>query len=205
MSAIIKPLQAEGLLFKTIHNILRNWWLLLINGLLLIGLGIWVIRSPFQSYLALSWLFAIGMIGTGILDVVFAGTNRHSKRWIWWLLAGIADIIVGAFLFENRLLTIILLPLVVGLWTFYKGFMAIGDALHIRTYQFGDWRRLLFMALLAVLMASLLLLCPVIGIENIFLFSGLAFIAAGLFRVYLSLKLRRIALLDIRIPTDQTL
>lgn len=205
MKTTIRPLQAEGLLFKTIHTILRNWWLLLINGLLLIGLGIWVIRSPFQSYLALSWLFAVGLIGTGVLDIVFAGTNRHSKRWIWWLLAGIADIIVGAFLFDNRLLTIILLPLVVGLWTFYKGFMAIGDSLHIRSYPFGDWRRLLFLALLAVVMASLLLLCPVIGIENIFLFSGLAFIAAGLFRVYLSLKLRRIGLLVTQLPAERTL
>jgi uncharacterized membrane protein HdeD (DUF308 family) len=67
--------------------------------------------------------------------------------------------------------------------------MAIGDAFHIRTYKFGNWRRLLFTAAVALMMALLLMACPVIGIENIFLFSGLAFIAAGIFRIYLSLKL----------------
>jgi uncharacterized membrane protein HdeD (DUF308 family) len=185
-------LHTEAPFFKTIRIILRHWWLLLINGVLLIAVGIWVIRSPFQSYLVLSWLFAIGVIGTGILDIVFAWTNRHSKRWIWWMLAGIADVVVGTYLFNNKLITILLLPIIIGLWTFYKAFMAIGDAIHIRSYHFGNWRRLLFMAVLAVFMALLLLACPVIGIENIFFFSGLAIIAVGLFRLYLSLKLRKI-------------
>ncbi|MCC8425487.1 HdeD family acid-resistance protein [Mucilaginibacter sp. UR6-11] len=193
-TTITEPLPVENLLIKTMQDILKNWWLLLIAGLLLAGLGAWIIRSPFQSYLTLSWLFAVGMIGTGLADILFAWTNRHSKRWIWWFLAGIADLVIGTYLFNNKLITIVLLPLIVGLWTFYKGFMAVGDALHIRAYNFGNWRRLLFTAVLVVLMASLLLLCPVVGIENIFFFSGLAFLAAGLFRIYLALKLRQIGL-----------
>lgn len=181
--------QENGAFLKKIAGILRHWWLMLVTGLLLLGIGTWVLYHPFQSYLNLSCFFAIGMVITGLLDIIFALKNRQNRRWMWWLLAGIADIVVGIYLFNNTLITIVFLPLVIGLWTFYKGFMAIGDAFHIRTYKFGNWRRLLFTAAVALMMALLLMACPVIGVENIFLFSGLAFIAAGIFRIYLSLKL----------------
>jgi len=189
-SAQNKPGPIETIVFKTVGHTTGYWWLLLAAGMLLITVGIWVINDPFQSYLALSWVFAWGMIGTGLVDILFGLLNRHTRRWIWWLLAGIADIVVGTFLFNNTLITILLLPVVIGLWTLYKGLMAIGDAFHIRSYKFGSWLRLLFTALAVVLMALFLLLCPVIGIENIFLISGCAFVAAGVFRVYMSFKLR---------------
>lgn len=189
MKPVTNPKQLKDELFKTLSDILRHWWLMLAAGMLLIAVGVWVLYHPFQSYLTLSWVFAVGMIGVGALDIIFAWNNRHSKRWIWWLIAGIADIVVGTYLFNETLITIVFLPLIIGLWTFYKGFMAIGDTFHIRAYNFTNWRRLLFTAVVALLMASLILLCPVIGIENIFLFSGMAFLAAGLFRVYLSYKL----------------
>lgn len=176
--------------FATGRQSISQWWILLIAGLLLIAVGIWVIDAPFRSYLALSWIFAVGMIGTGLADIFLALFNRHSRRWVWWLLAGIADIIIGVFLFNNTLLTIILLPVVIGLWTLYRGVMAIGDVFHMRAYPFFNWHRLLITALAAVAMALFLLACPAIGIENIFLFSGLALVAAGIFRCYLSLKLR---------------
>lgn len=186
------PETVKSLVFTAIRQVISHWWLVLAAGLLLITVGVWVIMAPVQSYLALSWVFAVGMIGTGLADVGFALLNRHSKRWIWWMLAGIADIVIGSFLYNNTLFTIILLPLVIGLWTLYRGVMAIGDAFHIRKYRSGNWRRLLFTALAAAAMALFLLACPVIGIENIFLISGMAFIAAGIFRVYLSFKLRNL-------------
>lgn len=182
----------ETIPFKTVRRIINHWWLILAAGLLLVGTGIWVIKSPFQSYLSLSWVFAIGLIGTGIFEISFALINHHLRGWIWRIIAGIVDLVIGVFLFNNTLITIVLLPLVIGLWALYRGLMAIGDAFHIRSYGFGDWRRLLFSALIIIAMAGLILACPAIGIENIFLYSGIAFIAAGAFRIYLALKLRKV-------------
>lgn len=187
-----QPEPVNSTILATVRKSISQWWILLITGLLLIAVGVWVINAPFQSYLALSWIFAVGMIGTGLADIFLALFNRHSPRWVWWLLGGIADIIIGAFLFNNTLLTIILLPVAIGLWTLYHGVMAIGDVFHFRAYPFFNWHRLLTTALAAVAMALILLACPAIGIENIFLFSGLAFVAAGIFRCFQSLKLRNL-------------
>lgn len=180
-------------LFNKFRPVLRNWWFLLTAGLFLIGIGICVIYSPFQTYLTISWVLPPAMVGTGVLDIMFAWTNRHSKRWVWWLLAGLADVLLGVYLFDNQLVTILLLPVLVGLWTWYKGLIALGDAWHIRSYGMGNWRRLLLSAVIAVVMAGLVLSCRFVGLENIFLLSGLAFIAAGIYRVLWALRMRRIA------------
>lgn len=192
-TTIIEPNDpSESLVSKTIRLVVSRWWLLAAAGLLLLSIGIWVIRSPFQSYLTLSKVFAMGMIGTGLSDIFLAVFNKHSKRRIWWLLAGIADIVIGIYLFNNILFTIILMPLVIGLWTLYRGVIAIGDVFHLRDFPMGNWHHLLIVAIAAVVMALFLLACPYIGIENIFLFSGLSFVAAGLFRLYLALILRNL-------------
>ena len=183
----------KTLSFKTIQNIINYWWLILLAGLLLIGIGVWVIASPFQSYLSLSWVFAIGMIGTGIFEIIFSLINHQSiKRWGWTLAAGAVDLLIGGYLLSNPLITMLLLPLIVGLWMLFRGIMAIGDALHIRSHGYKGWKRLLFTAITIILMAVLILLCPTIGIENLILWTGLAFIITGIFRIYLSIKLQQL-------------
>jgi len=183
----------RSVLFDKLRPVLRNWWFLLAAGLVLISIGIWVIVSPFESYLAISWVIVPALVVTGVLESLFALTNRHSRRWIWWLVAGLLDVLFGVYLFDNQLVSILLLPVLIGLWTFYKALMAVGEALHIRSYPVGNWHRLLFAAIIVLIMAALVLSCQFFGIENVFLFSGLAFIAAGTYRVYWALRLRRIA------------
>ncbi len=172
---------------------INHWWLILLAGFLLIGIGIWIIISPFQSYLALSWVFAIGMIGTGIFEILFSLVNYQSiKRWGWTFIAGIIDLMIGGYLLNNPLISMVLLHLIVGLWMLFRGITAIGDALHIRSYGFNDWKRLLFTAITIILLALLILACPIIGIENLILWTGLAFIVTGVFRIYLAFKLRSV-------------
>ncbi|MES2265116.1 MAG: DUF308 domain-containing protein [Bacteroidota bacterium] len=187
-----KPQNFKITVYHILHSVLQDWLILFADGLLLFSVGLWVIYSPFGLYLNLSFVFAAGIAATGIADIIFAWKNRHHKRWIWWLLVGIADIIIGSYLFTNTLITIILLPIIISLWTIYKALMSLGDALHIRAYSRGNWRRLLFIAVVALVMATLLLACTLIGIENIFLFSGVAFVSAGLFRIFWALKLRQL-------------
>jgi len=180
----------------TLHILVKHWWLLSINGVFLIAAGFWIIKSPFQTYLALSKVFALSMICTGLLDIFFAWNNRHNKRWTWRFPAGLIDLATGVFLFNNELIAIFIFPLMIGIWTLLKAFIALGDTFHIRNYNISNWRRVMFLALVIVVIAILLLLCPAIGIENIFLFSGAALIIIGCFRIFLSLKLYKIKQID---------
>ena len=183
----------EPLSGKPIQNIIRHWWLVLFAGVLLIGLGVWVVSSPFQSYLSLSLLFAACVVAAGLFELTFSIVNHKIMNgWGWMLAGGMIDVFVGGYLFYYPLITMIILPLIVGFWLLFRGIMAIGNALDVRSYGFGDWRWLLFTGVTIILLALLILVNPDFGIFNIIVWTGLAFIFAGIFRIYLSLKLRKL-------------
>lgn len=183
------PLRIYRRFSQTVRFVAGKWWLVLATGIMLSATGLWVMFSPFHAYLRLSGFVAVAIFATGLLDILIAADQRN-RHWFWWLLAGVADLIIGYYLYNNTLITIVLLPLVIGFWTVYKGLIGIGDSLHIRKYKMGNWHRLMFIAVVAVCMALLLLACPLIGIERIFLFSGLAVFTAGIFRVFLAFKVK---------------
>lgn len=132
------------------------------------------------------------MISTGLFELVFLVVNHRSiRRWLWPMIGGIADLVIGGYLLENPLIGMLLLPVLVGLWFLFRGITAVGDALHIRSHGYKGWKRLLFKAFTILLMAGLILAFPAIGLENLILWTSLAFIAAGVFRCYLTLKIRQ--------------
>ena len=48
----------------------KNWWMLLIAGLLLIIGGIVVFVNPVESYITLSMMFGIMMLITGLAELI---------------------------------------------------------------------------------------------------------------------------------------
>src|SRR5690242_3297721 len=96
---------------NTIH-----WWIFLLRGLLFILLGIYMLSSPLRSYMALSFLFGLIIILAGIAELVHAFANRHVKSWIWHLLVGIIDLVLGFILVSHLAVTMSILPFIVGIW-----------------------------------------------------------------------------------------
>jgi uncharacterized membrane protein HdeD (DUF308 family) len=76
-----------------------SWWLLLLEGLLGVGIGVLTIWSPGITALALLFYIAIWAIATGVLEVVAAIRLRKEidNEWLL-LLAGIASIAFGVLL-----------------------------------------------------------------------------------------------------------
>lgn len=162
-------------------------------GILLIGLGVWVISSPLESYISLSLAFAIIIFGTGIFEIIFSIRNHKSiERWGWILAGGIFDVLIGAYLLYYPAITMGVLPLIVGFWIAFRGVMAIGNAFEIRSYGFTDWGWLLFTGIIITLIGLIILVNPAWGVINIIIWTGLAFIFAGTFRIYISLKFRKL-------------
>ncbi|SDP96920.1 Uncharacterized membrane protein HdeD, DUF308 family [Mucilaginibacter sp. OK268] len=183
----------ETLPFNIVRNMINRWWLILFAGLLLIGMGVWVIASPFESYLSLSWAFAFCMMVTGAFEVTFSLINYKSvDGWGWAFAGGLVDLFIGGYLWRYPLITMIILPLIVGVWILFRGIMAVANALDMRSYGFRDWKWLLFTAVSIIVFAMLVLAYPAFGIENLILWTGMAFLLAGVFRIWLSLKIKRI-------------
>jgi uncharacterized membrane protein HdeD (DUF308 family) len=180
-------------ILKTIKESLNYWWLLLVTGLALISTGIWIFASPAAAYLSLSILFGVIILITGFFEIVFAITARGSlDGWGWMLASGILDLVIGTYLLMYPGITMAILPFILGFWLMFRGFSAMGVAFDMKSYGAKDWGLLLIFALAVIFFGFMVLAVPAFGVANIIVWTGLSFIAAGVYRIILALRLRKL-------------
>ncbi len=180
-------------ILKNISETVKYWWLLLLSGLFLIAIGIWVFASPAAAYLSLSIVFAVGILVIGIFETSFAVTARKSLySWGWTLASGILDMVIGAYLLAYPLVTMAVLPFILGFWLLFRGFSAMGFAMDMKSYGAMDWGWLLLLGIATMFFAFMVLAIPAFGVANIIVWTGLAFIVAGVFRIFIALRLRKL-------------
>jgi uncharacterized membrane protein HdeD (DUF308 family) len=76
-----------------------DWWVLLLQGLLGIGVGAVTLFNPAITGVALLLYIAAWAIGLGILQVVAAVKLRHEITGEWWLaLGGVLGVAFGVLL-----------------------------------------------------------------------------------------------------------
>jgi uncharacterized membrane protein HdeD (DUF308 family) len=77
----------------------ESWWVLLLEGLLGIGVGVLTFLAPGLTALAVLFYIAIWAMGTGVLEIVAAIRLRKEIAGEWWLiLAGLASVVFGVLL-----------------------------------------------------------------------------------------------------------
>jgi uncharacterized membrane protein HdeD (DUF308 family) len=74
-------------------------WLLLIEGLIGIGVGILTLHAPAITAVALLFFIAVWSLATGVIEIVQAFRLReHLNNEIWLMLGGIASILFAILL-----------------------------------------------------------------------------------------------------------
>ncbi len=183
----------NNLFLKQIKQSVKHWYFHLIIGLIFIAVGIWAFVSPIQSYAALTIVFSISFLISGMMEVFFAISNRKVlENWGWTLALGIFTTLIGAMLVSNPAISALTLPLYVGFMLMLHSFWAVGSAFDLKDYGVKGWRISLIIGVLGVLFAALLIIRPVIGSITIVVWTGLALIASGTFNLFLSNKMRKI-------------
>lgn len=179
--------------FENIAKSIKNWWVPLVIGILLVGTGIYTFLSPLKSYLALAIIFSITFLTSGLLEVAFSIANRETiKGWGWSLTFGILTTIVGGVLLFNPELSMVTLPLYVGFVILFRSIASIGWAIDIKEFGISSWKSILFLGILGVILAMIVIWNPLAGGLTVVFWTGLAFITAGVFSIYLAFKLRKI-------------
>lgn len=181
------------LFLKQIKQSVKHWYIHLIIGLIFIAIGILVFASPVASYAALTIVFSISFLISGIMEIFFATSNRRViENWGWTLALGIFTTLVGLILIVNPEISAVTLPLYVGFMLMLHSFWAIGSAFDLKDYGVSGWGVSLIIGILGVLFAALLIIRPVIGGVTLVIWTGLALITSGIFNLFLSTKMRKI-------------
>jgi uncharacterized membrane protein HdeD (DUF308 family)/predicted flap endonuclease-1-like 5' DNA nuclease len=75
------------------------WWLVLIEGILLIIIGIFLLTNPAATFVTIIWVLGIYWLISGIFNIIKIFFD--SSMWGWKIFAGIVGIIAGWFLIQN--------------------------------------------------------------------------------------------------------
>ncbi len=178
---------------KEIRTNIKNWWVLLLLGIVFIGMGALVFAKPLESYVTLAIFFAISMLTSGIFQFWFAIANRNEiDGWGWQLALGIMEFILGIVLIFNLDLTIAILPFYVGFWLMFRSFALIGFSFELKSYKILDWGYYFVFGLSLALLSWFIILNPLFGGITIVTWTGIALTVAGIAHIMLSLKLKKV-------------
>ena len=64
-------------IFDELKQEVKNWWISLILGILYVVVALSLMFSPLDGYAALSILFSVSMLVSGLLEISFAVSNRR--------------------------------------------------------------------------------------------------------------------------------
>ncbi len=179
--------------FNKVSSAVKNWWVLLIIGLVYAGLGVWTFLTPAVTYLSLSILFATALLFFGALELYFSLANRKKLSGRGWYLAGgILNIILSIMVFRYPGLTALIFTFFVGFWLMFAGIRAIGTALELRTYTTTSyWGWLLLFGILMAAFSFFITGNPVFGSMGLVMMTSLALLSAGIYNILLSFRMRR--------------
>lgn len=177
--------------FDGISHSISHWWVSLLLGILYIGVAIWLMFAPLGGYVALSVVFSISMLMSGILEIFFAVSNRKQvSSWGWYLAGGIIDLVLGVYLVSYPLVSMEIIPFVIAFWLMFRGFSATGYSMDLKRYGTREWGWYMALGILGILCSLLILWQPAVGALYAVYMISFTFLIIGLFRVMLSFELK---------------
>lgn len=178
---------------KTVKNSVKNWYIPFVVGLIFIGMGLYSMFSPVESFSMLSKVLAFSFITSGIAEIMFSFNNREElENWGWTLIFGLVTLLVGLLIFNRPEITFNTLSLFVGITIMFRSISAISYAIDLKKHDASQWKTLLLFGILGVIFSFILLWNPLLAGSTVAVLMGLALIAVGAFSVFLSLKLKKL-------------
>ena len=173
---------------------IRHWWLLAVAGVLCIAAGIAVFAFPLQSYMTLSILFGVLLLIVGAAKLIAASTSANFFMMRGYVIvSGALDLILGIFLCIYPGVTLVTLPLMMGLWMLYNSFVLIGFSGDFDTFGVPGAGWVTGGGILLLILSILVLVNPLgAGIATVVVLAGIGLIVFGFLMVALATKLRDI-------------
>lgn len=181
-------------LTKRAGRAIQHWWLLAVAGILSIAAGIAVFVFPLEGYVVLSILFGVLMLVVGAAQLIIAATSGNylmMKGYV--IVGGILDLLLGIFLCVYPGITLVLLPIMLGIWMMYHSFMIISFGGDLDTFKVQGSGWVICGGVLLLLLSIAVLLNPFrAGIATVVLIAGVGLMVFGILLCAMSSKLKDI-------------
>jgi uncharacterized membrane protein HdeD (DUF308 family) len=173
-----------------LHDLTRNWWMLILRGLAGIVFGLGAYAWPGLTLGLLVVLFGAYALIDGILAVISALAGR-TQGLPWWtlLVEGMLGVAAGVFTFLWPGVTLVVLLYVMAAWAIVTGIFEIAAAIRLRKAVEGEWT-LALSGVVSVVFGLILFTRPFAGLLAVAWLIGTYAVIFGLLLLFLGLKLR---------------
>ncbi|HKP88389.1 MAG TPA: DUF308 domain-containing protein [Thermoleophilaceae bacterium] len=169
-------------------RVARNWWLLLVNGLLLVVAGV-LIFSIDWSVSSLATFIGALFIFEGISSALTSGIDARAGRAN--VVAGLLSAAAGIAIIVWPTPGIVAIAIFLGSWLIVVGTLTIGGAFAVR-YVLPDWWLMLITGLLEVPLGVLALATPGATLAALITVGGIWAVAIGVMRIVVSFQVKRL-------------
>jgi uncharacterized membrane protein HdeD (DUF308 family) len=168
----------------------RNWWSLVIRGIVAILLGILAFARPGITFSALVLLFGAYALIEGVLSIVGAmrAVSAH-ERWGALLFEGIIGVLAGLVTFFWPAITALALVYIIAFWAIVIGVAEIAAAVRLRKEIAGEWL-LALAGVLSVLFGVIIAAVPLAGFVVVAIWFGAYAFLFGVVMLALGFRLR---------------
>jgi uncharacterized membrane protein HdeD (DUF308 family) len=165
------------------------WQLLLFTGLVAVALGVIALVWPGKTLVVAGVLFGIYLVVSGI-GYVFAAFGAHTgaAMRVLMFITGVVSLVLGFFCFRDKLESILLLALWIGISWVFRGLTLLAAALSFDHLPGRGWQVLA--GVIIVIGGGVLIIYPMDSIQILTLVAGWWLIVIGIIDVIDALQVR---------------
>jgi len=161
----------------------RNWWVLLIQGILLIGLSVVIFKNPDAVLAAVAlWLGAIVLV-SGLVGFISWFSISNEERSVSIMLGSCAMMIIGILMISKMLITIKAITVLFGLLTAIVGWMVLSGSWNARK-QWSLWWVVALLGVFTLITGIKSIMDVYAGSESISNLIGFAVLLSGIGLVF---------------------
>ena len=170
------------------QQLARNWWLLLLNGAVLVVAGVlifsidWTIRD-LATFIGALFIFQ------GVAEALTSGIDARVRRTN--VITGLLSIATGVAIIVWPAPGLVAVAIVLGAWLIVTGTLAIAGAFAARELL-PDWWLLLLIGLLEIPLGVLALANPGATLAALITVAGIWAVAVGVTRIVLAFQVKRL-------------
>jgi uncharacterized membrane protein HdeD (DUF308 family) len=173
-----------------VHQLAKNWWLMLLRGIAAIIFGVLAFAWPGLTLLTLVLFYGAYALVDGILAIVSAITGgAPAPRW-WLAIIGLFGIAAGILTFLWPGITALVLLFFIAGWAIAVGVFQIIGAIRLRKEIDNEWL-LILGGVLSVLFGIGVLIMPGAGALALVWVIAIYAIIEGILFVALSFRLKK--------------
>jgi len=175
-----------------LQQLFKKWWVLLLQGILLIILSIFIFNNPVEVLAGISLWFGLIVLAAGLLGIIGWFAADKSEREDMSLLWSVLTAAFGLLMLVKLGVTMKTITIIFGLWVLVSGILLLKNGWSLKDENSLGWI-MVIVGVLAVVAAVMMIFNIGAGAIAIGTLLGLSVLLTGIALVLLSLAKKSIA------------